>query len=299
MEIKDFGLSKNSIICWWSGGITSAVACKQAIDLFGLSNCFFFFIDTKNEHEDTYRFKNDCEKWYQKKIHSISCIPEKYENIQQVWEKYLSLNIAGKGAVCSSELKRKVSEQFRKQNKIFKHQIFGFHIGEIGRAKAMALNNGFLSPVFPLLLYAFGKRDCLHFLQQNNITIPIPYQEGYENNNCYQTGCVQGGIGYWQKIQREEPDKFERMAQMEHFLTDKKGTPVTILRDKKTKLPLFLKKHPKYSFADISSKKGRPPKPLLECHGFCNLDDLSVKKNETYDELNLESLEDSNNITLF
>ena len=35
------------IVCWWSGGVTSAVACKIAIDLYGLENCRFIFIDTK------------------------------------------------------------------------------------------------------------------------------------------------------------------------------------------------------------------------------------------------------------
>jgi len=35
------------IICWWSGGITSAVACKIAIDSFGIENCQVIMIDTK------------------------------------------------------------------------------------------------------------------------------------------------------------------------------------------------------------------------------------------------------------
>jgi hypothetical protein len=27
---------KNDIIYWWSGGVTSAVACKVAIDIYGI-----------------------------------------------------------------------------------------------------------------------------------------------------------------------------------------------------------------------------------------------------------------------
>jgi hypothetical protein len=34
MKIQD-----KTIICWWSGGITSAVACKIAINLFGGKKC--------------------------------------------------------------------------------------------------------------------------------------------------------------------------------------------------------------------------------------------------------------------
>jgi NH3-dependent NAD+ synthetase len=32
-------MKKTKAICWWSGGITSAVACKLAIDMFGKDNC--------------------------------------------------------------------------------------------------------------------------------------------------------------------------------------------------------------------------------------------------------------------
>lgn len=47
------------IIAWWSGDVTSAVACWFIIKLYGLENIRFVFIDTKNESEDTYRFKRD------------------------------------------------------------------------------------------------------------------------------------------------------------------------------------------------------------------------------------------------
>ena len=54
------------IVCWWSGGVTSTVACKIAIDLYGLENCRFNFIDTKNEDDDTYRFfLNTVKKGYE------------------------------------------------------------------------------------------------------------------------------------------------------------------------------------------------------------------------------------------
>ena len=38
------------VIAWWSGGITSAVACKLAIDFYGKDNVQVLFIDTQNEH---------------------------------------------------------------------------------------------------------------------------------------------------------------------------------------------------------------------------------------------------------
>ena len=115
---------KDEIICWWSGGITSAVACKISIDLYGLNSCRIIFIDTLNEDEDTYRFKKDCEKWYGKEIETIKS--DKHKSIQDVWRKSNSLNVAT-GAKCSSELKKVVREKWQKTNK-WKYQVFGFDL---------------------------------------------------------------------------------------------------------------------------------------------------------------------------
>lgn len=113
-------------------------------------------------------------------------------------------------------------------------------------------------------------------IEDARIEIPEMYKMGYTNNNCWQTGCVQGGIGYWQKIQREEPEKFERMAEVEHDLTKLKGEPVTILKDQgKGGGLVFLKPHPDYPhMKDISMMKGRPVEPIVECNGFCGTYDL-------------------------
>jgi 3'-phosphoadenosine 5'-phosphosulfate sulfotransferase (PAPS reductase)/FAD synthetase len=105
--------NKGTIICWWSGGVTSAVACKIAIDLYGEERCRVVMIDTQNEHYDTYRFKDDCEKWYNKPIEIITGIGETYKNIEDVWVKHKSLNVAT-GAICSTQLKRRVNQQFNK-----------------------------------------------------------------------------------------------------------------------------------------------------------------------------------------
>lgn len=267
----------NDIICWWSGGATSTVACKLSIDLYGIDNCRIVFINTNNEDSDTYRFKIDCEKWYNKKIETIS--NKKYVSIKNVWIKYESLNTAH-GAICSSELKRAVRIKFQKENK-FNYQVFGFDINESNRAKAMKINYPDSKPIFPLLLYGLTKKDCIKILIKNKIEIPQVYKYGFSNNNCFNTGCVQGGIGYWQKIKRDFPKKFEEMAILEHELTNIKGKPVTILKDQSQKAKdlnntlVFLKYNPKYpNVKNISMMKGREPEPLIECNGYCGLNDL-------------------------
>ena len=83
------GRRKNykDIIAWWSGGVTSAVTCMICIETYGRSRVRVIFIDTHNEHEDTYRFKKDCEDWYKLPIETISNIGEEYKTIQDVWIK--------------------------------------------------------------------------------------------------------------------------------------------------------------------------------------------------------------------
>jgi hypothetical protein len=268
------------VIAWWSGGITSAVTCKICIDTYGVENVRVIFIDTFNEDEDTYRFKKDCEVLYGKEIETITLIGDKYNSIQDVWIKHKSLNVAN-GAICSSELKRRVREKWQKNNE-YDLQAFGFEIEEINRAKSMKLNHSKAKPIFPLLLFGYSKKDCIKIIEDYGVEIPRMYHLGFHNNNCFKTGCVQGGIGYWQKIRDEYPDKFNAMADMEHKLTEIKGEPVTMLKDQSNEAKqsknqlLFLKPHPDYPNAkDISMIKGREVKPLFECNGFCGINDLS------------------------
>lgn len=266
-------MQTKKILAWWSGGVTSAIACYLAIDIYGKENVAVVFINTNNEHPDTIRFKNDCEKLYGIKIESIS--NKKYENIQQVWRRFLALNNAH-GAICSSELKREVRIAYQNENPFFDHQVFGFDIDEPKRAKSMTLNYPNINPIYPILLFGYTKKKCIQMLNDFGIEVPIPYKEGFHNNNCYQTGCVQGGIGYWQKMKDERPDAFEKMAAMEHELTDKKGEPVTICKDQSKGGGLvFLKPHPAYPLMkDISMMKGRPVEALVDCNGFCGINDL-------------------------
>lgn len=278
---------ENPVVAWWSGGVTSAVTTRLCIEWFGPENVRVIGINTNNEDEDTYRFKDECEKWYGKKIEIIRS--EEYRDPREVWFAYTSLNTAT-GSNCSLYMKRRVREVWEDQNE-YSYQAFGFDIDEVKRAKGMKLNNPNAKPIFPLISELLTKRDCIKIIQQANdlflkISIPNTYKLGYLNNNCFKTGCVQGGIGYWQKIQREYPDKFEAMALIEHQLTDKKGSPVTMLKDQSKNGGLvFLKPHPKYpTVKNISMMKGHEVKPLMDCNGFCGSNDL--QHNPTERELN-------------
>lgn len=280
---------RKHIICWWSGGVTSAVACRLAIDSFGLKSCTVVFIDTMNEDEDTYRFKTECEKWYGCKIQTITGIGDKYTTIQDVWRKHKSLNVAY-GAICSNILKQKVRKDYQKTVD-YDHQVFGFEFDkkEMNRALALSKNHPSTKAIFPLLMMQYSKGKCIEIIEEVGIEIPRAYSMGFHNNNCLNTGCVQGGLGYWQKMKRDFPEKFNAMADMEHDLTEMKGKPVTMLKDQAAGGGLvFLRKHPIYpNLKSIDEMPKVKVKPLFECNGFCGTNDLN-KPNNTYQQLNLE-----------
>lgn len=286
MGIFDKVSEEYPVIGWCSGGLASAVSVRVCIDLFGLNRVRIVFMDTGNEDEDTERFLADCEKWYGKKIERLSFIGRKYSCIQDVWRKFNSLNVAN-GAICSSELKRELRKEFQRNEK-FSFQAHGFDIRESKRGIGMSLNYPESNPIYPLMMMGLQKKDLFKIIQDAGIRPPRVYEFGFHNNNCFNTGCVQGGIGYWQKMQREYPDKFDAMADIEHELTNAKGEPVTMLKDQSKGGGLvFLKPHLDYPWVkDISMMKGREPKPLMECNGFCGIDDLGVTDKTALDELN-------------
>lgn len=280
------------IIGWWSGGIASAVTCKLIIDDFGVDKCRIIMIDTGNEDPDTYRFLMDCERWYGIKIETIR--NEEYSNIKEVWYKHQSLNVAH-GAICSSELKRKARESWQRENQ-YTAQAFGFDVDETNRALSLKLNHPKTKPIFPLLNRWVSKQDCIDIIKDAGIEVPNMYKLGFQNNNCFQTGCVQGGIGYWQKMQREHIGKFNAMAQVEHDLTNLRGEPITMCKDQSKEakeMPIknrlvFLLPHPDYPLnKDISMMEGREPKSLVDCNGLCGVDDLN-KNEEEQGEINYQ-----------
>tara|TARA_R110002012_G_scaffold226350_1_gene398470 strand:+ start:3622 stop:4449 length:828 start_codon:yes stop_codon:yes gene_type:complete len=251
-------------------------------------------LDTWNEDDDTYRFKSDCESWYGCEIENLSTA--KFSDIFSVWEHYKSLNVA-RGAICSSVLKRDVRLNFEKNNS-YCAQVFGFEDTpkERKRAKALEMNWPKSQPVFPLITLGMSKQDCLDYVANAGIEVPRAYKMGFHNNNCLNTGCIQGGIGYWQKMRDEFPLKFQAMAEREHHLSSLKGKPVTMLKDQgkaakeSGKFQVFLKPNPEFpEYKSLSDMKGRPVLPLMECNGFCGSNDLldpEDRNDSTFKELN-------------
>jgi 3'-phosphoadenosine 5'-phosphosulfate sulfotransferase (PAPS reductase)/FAD synthetase len=194
------------LVCWFSCGAASAVATKIAIKTNAgklpvvIARCI-----VKEEHPDNDRFAADCEKWFGVPITNM--INEKYDgSIYSVIQarKYIS-GIAG--APCTMLLKKEVRLAFELPTD--KH-VFGYCAEEQNRYDSFLDANN-IDCIAPLIDEGLTHQDTLAIIQDAGIKLPAMYQLGYQHNNC--VGCVKAtGAGYWNKIRRDFPNQFWRMA---------------------------------------------------------------------------------------
>lgn len=199
------------IVGWWSGGITSAVACYLQKD------AKLIYIETGSHHPDNLRFKTDCEAWYGRNIEIIQ--NNKYKDHFDVIERTRFIN-GPSGARCTSELKRQVRERWEKsilpemkdEPLIY---VWGFEYGEKeqNRAKRIIQTVPQAQHVFPLIENKMTKADAIRMVQEAGIEVPAMYKLGFHNANCL--ACPKGGASYWNMIRKHFPEHFDRMSKLE------------------------------------------------------------------------------------
>jgi len=242
------------VLVWFSCGAASAVAAKRTLDRFKGSPDHVvevLYCDTlAYEHPDNTRFLGDCERWLGTKIQIVAS--EKYTDIHDVFRKTRYL-VGPRGARCTVELKKNVRRGYEKPGDI---QVLGMTADEVRRIERFEDNNPGQHWLWILEEEGIAKADCYRILQDAGIALPVMYRLGYNNNNC--VGCVKGGLGYWNKIRRDFPEAFERMAQVERDLN------VTILKDRRGR-------ETRQMFLDeLDPDAGRDvPLPDIECGAFC------------------------------
>lgn len=241
------------IVCWFSCGAASAVATKimleQAPKIFPNVPVVIANSPIIEEHSDNERFFNECEQWFGQEI--IRIINPRYpEGLNSIYEVFKKGFLKGvNGAPCTTQLKRIPRGMFQKEGDL---HVFGYDIAEIDRAQDFEERNPSLISYFPLIESDLTKADCLAMLQDAGIHIPKMYELGYLNNNCI--GCVKGGAGYWNKIRKDFPDTFDRMAKVERQIGH------SILKNEDG--PIFLD--------ELNPKMGRyKDEPDIDCSFSC------------------------------
>lgn len=248
-------------IAWFSCGATSAVACKIALQMY--NNVQVVYIDTGSAHPDNYRFIKDCEQWFGQQIKVIRS--KDYHNVEDVLIRRRYIN-SPHGAACTTHLKKQVRYKYEDEVEKWDGQVWGFDYcrREVNRAIRFRQQNPKTKPLFPLIERKITKQESLGILQRAGIIIPIMYRLGYNNNNCI--GCVKGGIGYWNKIRRDFPDTFRRMAEIERKIG------ATCLKDE----------HGRIWLDELDSKRGETMKAITpDCSLFCAIEFTNIEDTQT------------------
>jgi 3'-phosphoadenosine 5'-phosphosulfate sulfotransferase (PAPS reductase)/FAD synthetase len=239
------------IVCRFSCGAASAVATKLTLAKYDRSRVVITYSNPGSEHQDNERFLADCRRWFD---HPITVLKsDKYRDTWDVWER--ERFIAGvQGAPCTGLLKRAPTYDFQQPGDIL---VFGYTVEEKDRADSFRRQN-FEQPFeTPLIEAGLTKADCLAMIQRAGIELPAMYRLGYRNNNCI--GCPKGGMGYWNKIRRDFPETFERMAALQRVLGPGSG---------------FLRDHganKRITLDELAPDRGRhDEEPNVECSLMCH-----------------------------
>jgi len=191
-------------VCWFSAGVSSFIAAYLEKDT--LDKIMYCHID--DQHEDTMRFVNDCDRFFKT---PIEILQSPYKSVGNVIKQFRFIN-GPYGAKCTDILKKRVRKEWEygKSNLTY---IWGYDATERHRADRIIESMSGFNHVFPLIKNNLIKEDCHGILKQLGIKRPAMYALGYRNNNCI--GCVKGGMGYWNKIRVDFPEVFAERARQE------------------------------------------------------------------------------------
>ncbi len=192
-------------ICWFSAGVSSFIAGYLERDTIDK----FIYCHIDDQHPDTMRFVKDCEKVLGKEIEILQ---SRYKTVENVIRQFQFITAPGKGAQCTRILKKRVRKEWEQGKKDLTY-VWGYDINERHRAERIEESFPQHKHVFPLIDKELTKEDCHGILRNLGIKRPAMYDMGYRNNNCI--GCVQGGMGYWNKIRTDFPEVFEQRAKLE------------------------------------------------------------------------------------
>ena len=197
-------------VAWFSAGVSSFIASYLA------KPDRILYIDVANQHPDSFRFLNDCQKHLSAPIEILRDI--RYgASVDNVINDVKYLNSPG-GAPCTNYLKKRVRKEWEQENlEQDTVYVFGYDVKEKKRAERVEdhVPEG-VTCEFPLIDNGVTKEEAHAICDKLGILRPAMYELGYPNNNCI--GCVKGSKGYWNHIRKDFPFVFNRRAKQERMI---------------------------------------------------------------------------------
>jgi hypothetical protein len=202
------------IIVGFSGGVTSAWCAGWALATFPREEIVLLFHDTKEEHEDTYRFLREMSAALDMPITERS----DGRSVTQVFrdEGFLGNN---QNAMCSRILKQEPGTRYlaelRSSGVDEIVRVWGFSAKEprrVQNAVGKAVNGGF-SVRFPCIETGTTKQQAADWVQCTMKVKPPSVYEWAQHANC--RGCVKGGMAYWLATLENDPEIYWQRSGLE------------------------------------------------------------------------------------
>ena len=213
----------------FSGGISSFEATKVILNKY-TNNTRIWFFDTLIEDQDTFRFINDCEHFFQRKI-------EVFTEGRNPWQVFRDERFIGNSykTPCNKILKRKLLEKLLRNYRIDDVTlVFGISFEE--KHRIYRISEGWrrigVKTVFPLINGIIGEDlNYKSFLKKYGFEPPRLYKLGFKHNNCG-GACVKAGIKQWVHLLNQFPERYLWHEREENITREFLHKDVSILRDR-------------------------------------------------------------------
>jgi hypothetical protein len=189
-----------------SGGASSYVAAKRVIEWYGKEHVTLLFADTLTEDEDLYRFLEDIENKFNKKITRIS------QGVD-IWGIFKKERLIGRSNadVCSKHLKRVPMDKWIRENYPDPESVvIWVGIGLFEHHRLLRFQEKkkpyiYESPLIekPWLIDI----DLINEVSKDGIEVPRLYKMGFSHNNCGGF-CIKAGKAHFKNLLKQMPERY-------------------------------------------------------------------------------------------
>lgn len=211
---------RRRVVVGFSGGVTSAWCAGWALRNFPRDEVVLLWHDTKREHRDTYRFKDEMAA-------KLGVPVVERSDGRSVLDVFADEGFLGnnQNTMCSRILKAQQddlyfdelrAEAVRDGVDLHLVKVVGYSAREPDRVNRMVGRFALQLDVslrFPIIEERVTKQQCADWVQCEVGVRPSAMYEWAEHANC--VGCVKGGRAYWLAVLREHPDVYWEMAALE------------------------------------------------------------------------------------
>jgi hypothetical protein len=208
----------------FSGGMGSFAEAKSCVDKFGKENVQLLFSDTLMEDEDLYRFKNECVKFLDCELVTIT-------EGRTPFEIFKDVKFMGNSRIdpCSKLLKREPLNNWFTTTYTSEQAEMHVGIDYSEEHRLVGLKQRMTPWVYRSTLVEDGKIINKDFSEKFGIKRPRLYNWKLGHNNCGGF-CIKAGLGHYKALYEASPERYTEFEIKEQEVYDAIGGTYPFLK---------------------------------------------------------------------